>query len=71
MRIRISELQLDQTSHTLEPYELRKAIRAALKEGTLLVPHDVVAELKKEQEDIPGSVIWTKTGGVTKGGITF
>jgi hypothetical protein len=35
------------------------------------VPNDVVAELKKEQEDIPGSVIWTKTGGVTKGGITF
>ena len=70
-RIRISELQLDETSRTLEPYELRKAIRAALKDGTLLVPHDVVAELKKEQEDIPGSVIWTKTGGVTKSGVTF
>jgi hypothetical protein len=62
---------LDESCLTLEPYELRKAIRGALKDGTLLVPHDVVAELKKKQEDIPGSVIWTKTGGVTKGGNTF
>jgi hypothetical protein len=70
-RIRVSELQLDDSCQTLKPYDLRKAIRQALKEGTLLTPHDVVAERKGLTEEIPGSVIWTKTGGVTLSGETF
>lgn len=70
-RIRLSELQLDESCLTLKPYDLRKAIRQALKDGTLLTPHDVVAERKGFTEEIPGSVIWTKTGGVTLNGETF
>ena len=67
----MSELQLDDSCQTLKPYDLRKAIRQALKDGTLLTPHDVVAERKGLAEEIPGSVIWTKTGGVTLSGETF
>lgn len=70
-RIRLSELQLDDSCQTLKPYDLRKSIRQALKDGTLLTPHDVVAERKGLTEEIPGSVIWTKTGGVTLSGETF
>ena len=70
-RIRVSELQLDDSCQTLKPYDLRKAIRQALKDGTLLTPHDVVAERKGLTEEIPGSGIWTKTGGVTLSGETF
>lgn len=70
-RIRLSELQLDDSCLTLDSFRLRAAIRSALKEGTLLVPHDVVAERKHLTEKIPGSVIWTRTGGVTLKGETF
>jgi len=70
-RIRLSELQLDNSTRTLDSYKLRVAIRRALKEGTLLVPHDVVADLKKNDKEIPGSVIWTKIGSVTINGETF
>lgn len=70
-RIRLSELQLDESCQPLKPYDLRKAIRQALKDGTLLTPHDVVAERKGLTEEIPGSVIWTKIGGVTLSGETF
>jgi hypothetical protein len=86
-RIRLSELQLDESTRSLEPIKLRAAIRSALKNGTLLVPHDVVADVKEaikhdivtdvkapqksKQEQIPGSIIWTKTGGVTFQGEAF
>jgi hypothetical protein len=70
-RIRISELQLDPAVCELDSYGLRKAIRSALKAGTLLTPFDTVAERKGKLENIPGSVIWTKTGGVTLKGETF
>ena len=111
-RIRLSELQLDASTHSLDPLKLRAAIRSALKDGTLLAPYDVVASRKsefieqqifdleasaaskaatnsskvsdstldqlnklKEQKasikDVPGSVIWSKTGGVTIKGETF
>ena len=96
-RIRVSVLQLDDSCQTLKPYDLRKALRQALKEGTLLAPYDVAEERKAEAKEaasviigadlakpeakssskretaaeIPGSVIWTKTGGVTLSGETF
>lgn len=96
-RIRLSELRLDDSCQSLKPYDLRKAIRQALKEGTLLTPYDVAGERKAEANEaasvavgadlakpetkksaqsssnleIPGSVIWTKTGGVTLSGETF
>lgn len=104
-RIRLSELQLDESCRTLDPYHLRVAIRSALKNGTLLPPHDVVADLKQQSklqgaygsdtsyfnsflvsgklrgkastttltspEALPGSIIWTKTGGVTLKGEAF
>lgn len=70
-RIRLSELQLDESCRSLDSYKLRAAIRQGLKEGTLLAPYDVVAERKGKTEEIPGSVIWTKTGGVTLSGETF
>jgi hypothetical protein len=70
-RIRLSDLQLDESTRTLDSYKLRAAIRKALKEGTLLVPHDVVADLKSQKAEIPGSIIWTKTGSVTFNGETF
>ena len=70
-RIRISELQLDPTSRSLDPYHLRKAIRASLKQGDLLSPYDVVSDRKAGGGAIPGSVIWTKTGGMTLTGETF
>lgn len=70
-RIRLSELQLDESCQALDSYKLRAAIRQGLKEGTLLAPYDVVAERKGKTEEIPGSVIWTKTGGVTLSGETF
>ena len=70
-RIRLSELQLDESTRTLDSYKLRAAIRKALKDGTLLVPHNVVADLKSRKEEIPGSIIWTKTGSVTFNGETF
>jgi hypothetical protein len=106
-RIRLSELLLDDTCRTLDPYRLRAAIRSALKAGTVLPPHDVVADMKQEKklqeayaadasyltgfvsqgklktnasaepatsslsETLPGSVIWTKSGGVTLKGETF
>ncbi len=111
-RIRLSELQLDASTRSLDPIKLRAAIRSALKDGTLLAPYDVVAsrkgefieqkifdlevstaskastnaskvsdsaldqlnklkELKASIKDVPGSVIWSKTGGVTINGETF
>lgn len=70
-RIRLSELQLDESARSLEPVKLRAAIRSALKDGTLLLPHNVVADLKTGKEEIPGSIVWTKTGGVTFHGETF
>jgi hypothetical protein len=70
-RIRVSELQLDESCRSLDSYNLRKAIRSGLKKGTLLVPHNVVADLKSKKVEIPGSVVWTRTGGVTLRGETF
>jgi hypothetical protein len=70
-RIRLSELQLDESTRSLDSTKLRAAIRSALKAGTLLLPHDVVADMKSGKDEIPGSVIWTKTGSVTFGGETF
>jgi len=70
-RIRLSELQLDESTRTLDPFKLRAAIRSALKSGTLLAPFDTVAERKGKLEALPGSIIWTKTGGVTLKGETF
>ncbi len=70
-RIRLSELQLDESTHSLDSYNLRAAIRKALKDGSLLVPHNVVADLKSHQEEIPGSIVWSKTGGVTFSGEKF
>ena len=70
-RIRLSDLRLDESTHTMDSYHLRGAIRKALKDGTLLAPHDVVADLKANKEAIPGSVIWSKTGSVTINGETF
>ena len=70
-RIRLSELQLDASCASLDSYRLRRAIRQGLKEGTLLVPYDVVTDRKQGGVEIPGSVIWTKTGGVTLSGETF
>lgn len=70
-RIRLSELQLDESTRTLDSFKLRAAIRTALKEGTLLAPFDTVAERKGKLAAIPGSLIWTKTGSVTLTGETF
>ena len=70
-RIRLSELQLDESARSLDATKLRAAIRSALKDGTLLLPHDVAADLKTGKVEIPGSVVWTKTGGVTFNGETF
>lgn len=70
-RIRLSELQLDDSTRALDSYKLRAAIRSALKSETLLTPHDVVTDLKTGKIDIPGSIVWTKTGGVTFHGETF
>jgi len=70
-RIRISELQLDESCRGLDSYRLRAAIRQALKDGTLLAPHDVVAARKEKNVEIPGSIVWSKTGGVTLSGETF
>jgi hypothetical protein len=70
-RIRVSELQLDPSAATLDPYHLRRDIRDALKAGTLLAPYDVVTDRKSGGVKTPGSVIWTKTGGVTLKGETF
>ena len=70
-RIRISELQLDPSAQSLDPYHLRKAIREALKRGDLLAPYDVVSDRKSGGSAIPGSVIWTRTGSVALNGETF
>lgn len=102
-RIRLTELNLDESSRSLDSYQLRKVIRSELKSGTLIPAYDVVAEKKQENEertsyavdsqflqsflssgqlhtrerhlsapvDIPGSIIWTRTGGVTLKGETF
>lgn len=70
-RIRLSELELDESARSLDSYKLRAAIRKALKAGTLLVPHDVIADLKSNKEAIPGSVIWTQTSHITFNGETF
>ena len=70
-RIRISELQLDESCRGLDSYRLRAAIRQALKDGTLLAPYDVVAAHKEKNVEIPGSIVWSKTGGVTLSGETF
>jgi len=70
-RIRLSELQLDPSAETLDSYHLRRDIRDALKTGTLLAPYDVVSDRKLGGATIPGSVIWTKSGGVTLSGETF
>ena len=50
-RIRITELQLDETTRRLDPYHLRQAIRERLKQGDLLMSE--------------GSSVWTKTGMTT------
>jgi hypothetical protein len=70
-RIRLSELQLDDSARSLDSFKLRGAIRSALKAGTLLAPFDTVAEHKGKIEALPGSVIWTKTGSVNLQGETF
>ena len=70
-RIRISELQLDESCRSLDSYRLRAAIRLALKDGSLLAPYDVVAARKEKGVEIPGSIVWSKTGGVTLRGETF
>jgi hypothetical protein len=70
-RIRLSELQLDESTRSLDPFNLRKAIRSSLKAGTLLAPFDTVAERKGKLDQTPGSVIWTKCGSVTLKGETF
>ena len=70
-RIRLSELQLDDSARSLDSFKLRAAIRSALKAGTLLAPFDTVAERKGKIEALPGSVLWTKTGSVTLQGETF
>jgi hypothetical protein len=49
-RIRLSELQLDDSCRTLDPYHLRAAIRSALKAGTVLPPYDVVADVKQQKK---------------------
>ena len=48
-RIRLSELQLDESCRSLDSFRLRAAIRRTLKEGTLLPPHNVVSDLKEEK----------------------
>jgi hypothetical protein len=70
-RIRLSELQLDPSAETLDSYHLRRDIRDALKAGTLLTPYDVVSDRKHGGDTIPGSVIWTKSGGVALSGEAF
>ena len=70
-RIRLSELRLDDSALTLDSFKLRAAIRSALKLGTLLTPHNVVVDLKTNPGEIPGSIVWTKTGSVTLKGETF
>jgi len=50
-RIRITQLQLDESAYHLDPKSLRQAIREGLKQETLL-PSE-------------GSVVWTKVGTVT------
>jgi hypothetical protein len=37
----------------------------------LLAPYDVVAARKEKGVEIPGSIVWSKTGGVTLRGETF
>lgn len=49
-RIRLSELQLDESARTLDSFQLRAAIRSALKNGTLLPPYDVVVDLNQESK---------------------
>jgi len=70
-RIRLNELQLDPSAESLDSYHLRRDIRDALKAGTLLAPYDVVSDRKQGGGEIPGSVIWTKSGNVTLKGETF
>ena len=113
-RIRLSELQLDESARSLDAFKLRAAIRSALKAGTLLTPYDVASSRKGELieqklnelvsstaagmagikdakiseattkslellnkqkmellKDVPGSIVWTRTGGVTLKGETF
>lgn len=70
-RIRLTELQLDPSASSLDSYHLRRDIRDGLKAGTLLPPYDVVADRKIGGGSLPGSVIWTRTGGVTLQGETF
>ena len=63
-RIRLSELQLDESARSLDSYRLRAEIRRAFRAGTLLSPRD-------SAEGTPGSVVWTRTGDVTLRGETF
>lgn len=70
-RIRVSELQLDPSAASLDPYHLRRDIRDALKAGTLLAPYDVSADRKAGGVRIPGSIIWTRTGSVALNGVSF
>lgn len=70
-RIRLSELQLAPSAEKLDSYHLRRDIRDGLKAGTLLAPYDVISDRKSGGDTIPGSVIWTKSGGVTLNGETF
>jgi len=49
-RMRLIDPQLPTSTHSLDPYHLRQAIRLALHQGTLLMPQ--------------GSSIWTRTGSV-------
>ena len=70
-RIRISELQLDPSVQSLDPYHLRKAIRNALRRSDLLAPYNVITDRKSGGGTIPGSVIWTRTGSVALNGETF
>jgi hypothetical protein len=49
-RIRLSELQLDDSCRSLDSFHLRAAIRKALKNGTVLPPYDVVADAKQEKK---------------------
>jgi len=70
-RIRLSELQLDPSAETLDSYHLRRDIRDALKAGTLLAPYDIVTDRNQGGTEIPGSVIWSKSGSVSLNGEAF
>jgi hypothetical protein len=70
-RIRLSELLLDDSCRSLDPFRLRAAIRSALKAGTVLPPYDVVADAKQEKKlrDAYAADAAFLSGFVTKGNL--